>query len=44
MVSADSSVEPVMALFLVFTREFTAPLTSPALTLTVTTAQNNFLK
>ena len=39
MVSADSSVEPVRALFLVFTRGLTVLLTSPALTLTATAAQ-----
>ena len=44
MVSADSSVEPVRALFLVFTRGLPVPLTSPALTLTATVAKNSFLK
>ena len=40
MVSADSSVEPVRALFLFFTRGLAVPLTSPALTLTATVTQN----
>ena len=41
MVSADSSVEPVRAFFLVFIRGLAVPLTSPALTLTATATQNS---
>ena len=44
IVSGDSSMELTSALFLESTKMLTLPLTSSALTLTVTATQNNFLE
>ena len=44
MVSADFSMEPTRDLFLQSNRVLIVPLTSSALTLTVTAIQNNFLE
>ena len=44
MVTANSSIEAMRVLFLVFTKELRVPLTSPALTLTPTATQNNFIE